>query len=56
MTGLRWTTYQEPLNYASLGKVIKMDSKSVQKYVSALEKLYLVKRIPGWHRNLDELK
>ena len=42
------------LNYASLGKVIKMDSKSVQKYVSALENLYLVKRIPGWHCN--ELK
>lgn len=44
----------EALNYASLGKAIKMDSKSVQKYVSALENLYLVKRIPGWHRN--ELK
>ncbi|WP_257263815.1 ATP-binding protein [Endozoicomonas sp. ONNA2] len=42
------------LNYASLGKAIKMDSKSVQKYVAALENLYLVKRIPGWHRN--ELK
>ena len=26
----------------------------MQKYVSALENLYLVKRIPGWHRN--ELK
>ncbi|WP_448215120.1 ATP-binding protein [Endozoicomonas sp. 2B-B] len=42
------------LNYASLGKAVQMDIKSVQKYVSALENLYLVKRIPGWHRN--ELK
>ena len=44
----------ETLNYANLGKAVQMDSKSVQKYVSALENLYLVKRIPGWHRN--ELK
>ncbi|WP_281645825.1 ATP-binding protein [Parendozoicomonas sp. Alg238-R29] len=48
------TLSSETLNYASLGTAIKMDSKSVQKYVSALENLYLVKRIPGWHRN--ELK
>lgn len=44
----------ENLNYASLGKSVQMDNKSVQKYVSALENLYLIKRIPGWHRN--ELK
>ena len=44
----------ESLNYTSLGKAVQMDNKSVQKYVSALENLYLVKRIPGWHRN--ELK
>ncbi|WP_067583949.1 ATP-binding protein [Endozoicomonas ascidiicola] len=44
----------EALNYASLGKAVQMDTKSVQKYVSALENLYLVKRIPAWHRN--ELK
>ena len=44
----------ETLNYASIGKAVQMDNKSVQKYVSALENLYLVKRIPGWHRN--ELK
>ncbi|AMO54918.1 hypothetical protein GZ77_25420 [Endozoicomonas montiporae] len=44
----------ETLNYASLGKAVQMDNKSVQKYVSALENLYLIKRIPGWHRN--ELK
>ncbi len=44
----------ETLNYANLGKAVQMDNKSVQKYVSALENLYLVKRIPGWHRN--ELK
>ena len=44
----------ETLNYASLGKSVQMDNKSVQKYVSALENLYMVKRIPGWHRN--ELK
>ncbi|WP_257280942.1 ATP-binding protein [Endozoicomonas sp. ISHI1] len=44
----------ESLNYASLGKAVQMDNKSVQKYVSALENLYLVKRIPGFHRN--ELK
>lgn len=44
----------DTLNYASLGKAVQMDTKSVQKYVSALENLYLVKRIPGWHHN--ELK
>ncbi|WP_252177734.1 ATP-binding protein [Endozoicomonas sp. 4G] len=44
----------DALNYANLGKAVQMDIKSVQKYVSALENLYLVKRIPGWHRN--ELK
>ena len=44
----------EALNYTNLSKTVQMDSKSVQKYVSALENLYLVKRIPGWHRN--ELK
>ncbi len=44
----------DALNYSNLGKAVQMDSKSVQKYVSALENLYLVKRIPGWHRN--ELK
>ncbi len=48
------TLSSETLNYSSLGTAIKMDTKSVQKYVSALENLYLVKRIPGWHRN--ELK
>lgn len=44
----------QTLNYANLGKAVQMDNKSVQKYVSALENLYLVKRIPGWHHN--ELK
>lgn len=44
----------ETLNYASLGKAVQMDNKSVQKYTSALENLYLIKRIPAWHRN--ELK
>nr|WP_286198367.1 DUF4143 domain-containing protein [Salinisphaera sp. G21_0] len=44
----------DALNYARLGKAIKMDSKSAHIYVAALENLYLVKRIPGWHRN--ELK
>lgn len=41
----------ETLNYASLGKAIQMDSKSVQKYICALENMYLVRRIPAWHRN-----
>ena len=44
----------ETLNYASLGKKLKMDSKSVQKYLCALENMYLVQRIPAWHPN--ELK
>ena len=48
------TLSSETLNYASLGAAVRMDSKSVQKYVAALENLYLVKRVPGWHRN--ELK
>ncbi|MTI15329.1 ATP-binding protein [Sansalvadorimonas verongulae] len=44
----------EALSYAALGRAAQMDTKSVQKYVAALENLYLIKRIPGWHRN--ELK
>lgn len=44
----------EALNYANLANAVRMDGKSIQKYVSALENLYLVKRIAGWHRN--ELK
>lgn len=44
----------ETLNYTTLAKAVQMDSKSVQKYICALENLYLIQRIPAWHRN--ELK
>ena len=44
----------ETLNYARLANAVQMDIKTVQKYICALENLYIIRRIPGWHRN--ELK
>jgi len=46
------STQQLVINY--LAKNAKLDNKSVEKYIYALEGLYIVKRIPAWHKN--ELK
>ncbi len=42
------------INLASISRQIQLDQKSIAKYIIALEKVYLVKQIPCWHRN--ELK
>jgi len=44
----------QTLSASSLAKQVGVDTKTVQKYVTALESLYIVHQIPGWHRN--ELK
>jgi len=46
------STQQLVLN--NLSKNLKLDSKSVDKYIYALESLYIILRIPAWHNN--ELK
>jgi predicted AAA+ superfamily ATPase len=39
------------LNVASLAKEVQLDRETVERYLSILEKLFLVRRLPAWHRN-----
>lgn len=39
------------VNFSAVGGQIELDSKTVQKYTAALESLFLVRRLPSWHRN-----
>jgi predicted AAA+ superfamily ATPase len=39
------------VNFAAIGGQIELDAKTVQKYTAALESLFLVRRLPPWHRN-----
>ena len=39
------------LNLSQIGGQIGLDSKTVDKYIGILEKLFLVRRLPAWSRN-----
>lgn len=38
-------------NFTQIGAQLGLDGKTVQKYVSLLEHIFLVKRVPSWGRN-----
>jgi len=44
----------QEINLASISRQLQLDQKSIAKYIASLEKIYLIKQIPCWHRN--ELK
>ena len=39
------------LNQQDIGQKIQLDSKTVNSYITALEQLFLVYRLPAWHNN-----
>ncbi|SEM22881.1 ATP-binding protein [Halomonas daqiaonensis] len=39
------------LNVSTLGKELGMERSTVTKYLSILERLFLVRKLPAWHRN-----
>jgi uncharacterized protein len=39
------------VNWSSLGNDARLDGKTVERYVSLLEQLYLVRRLPAWSGN-----
>ncbi len=39
------------LNLSALASELKLDRRTVEDYFSILEKLFLVRRLPAWHRN-----
>lgn len=41
----------ELLNFSSLGNDLNIDRETVDRYLSVLEKLFLVRQLPAWHRN-----
>ena len=41
----------ELLNVSSLAVDLKMDRDTVYRHIAILEKLFLVRRLPAWHRN-----
>lgn len=41
----------ELLNMSSLGNDLDMDRQTVDRHLTVLEKLFLVRRLPAWHRN-----
>ena len=48
MVALRTATL---LNLSSLGSDLGMDRQTVDRHLAVLEKLFLVRRLPAWHRN-----
>lgn len=42
------------LNVTEIGKALGHTRKTVDKYLSILEKLYLVRSLPAWHRNVQK--
>lgn len=41
----------ELLNVSNLSQEIGMDRKTVEQYISVLERLFLVRNLPAWHRS-----
>lgn len=41
----------ELLNLSSLGSDLDLDRQTVDRYLTVLEKLFLIRRLPAWHRN-----
>jgi predicted AAA+ superfamily ATPase len=39
------------LNVSNVANDLRMDRKTVEKYIAILERLFLVQRLPAWHRN-----
>lgn len=45
------------VNYAELGNILKVDSKTIQSYISLLEQAFVIYRLPSFSRNLrNEIK
>lgn len=42
------------VEYSSIARDMKLDVKTVQKYIDILEQMYILRRLPSWHNN--ELK
>ncbi|MDE2761747.1 MAG: ATP-binding protein [Gemmatimonadota bacterium] len=42
----------EPLNTAGLSRELGLHRSTVREYVAVLERLFLVRRLPAWHRNV----
>lgn len=39
------------LNVSNVANALGMDRETVEKYITILERLFLVRRLPAWHRN-----
>ena len=39
------------LNVSNLANELKMRRETVEKYITILERLYLIRRLPAWHKN-----
>lgn len=39
------------LNVSSLASELDLDRQTVERYLTVLEKLFLIRRLPAWHRN-----
>ncbi len=40
----------ELLNVSSLGSDLGMDRQTVERYLTALERMFLIRRVPAWHK------
>lgn len=39
------------LNVTELSKDLRLDRQTIERYLSILEKVFLIRRLPAWHRN-----
>jgi uncharacterized protein len=49
--GLLATRSGQLVNWLSLGSQVRLDGKTVERYVRLLEQLYLIRRVPAWSGN-----
>lgn len=42
------------LNTSSLANDLRLDRQTVERYISVLERLFLIRRLPPWHRNASK--
>ena len=42
------------LNVSGIAKEVQLDRETVERHLSILEKLFLVRRLPAWHRNTSK--
>lgn len=49
LIGLLAASSSQPINYSSFGSQLRIDSKTVERWFTQLEHLFLINRIPAWH-------